>query len=69
MQYGTSYFVSREAAVRYYSPYYGRDIVKALDAVSAKLQTGEIHLGEPQVVRGERLIVNDEGRYVICSPE
>jgi hypothetical protein len=58
---GTSHFVSFEAARRYYTAY-GFD----RDATLRKLQAGEIHIGEPRLAPGERLVIAEaEGRYVI----
>lgn len=64
MTFGTSYFISKSAAIRYYRVYEGK---YAEQVVEQKLKNGEIHLGEPPIVRGESLRVNDEGRYEILS--
>ncbi len=64
-RWGTSYFVSRRAAERYYKPYaeHGDD-VKAW--VGRKLAEGEIHIGVPHLKDGEKLsIIPGEGRYQI----
>ena len=58
---GTSHFSSKEAAIQYYLPYYGKDELMAAAAVTAKLQAGEIHLGKPTT--GKVLLHLDEGRY------
>jgi hypothetical protein len=61
MRIGTSYFVSRDAAIRYYKRY-GEDE----HGVASKLFNGEIHLGEPPLKPGETLNVIDDGtRYEI----
>lgn len=63
MQSGTSYFVSKEAAVKYYK---GQDYDDAEVAVEQKLKDGEIHIGKPELKDGETLKVNkEEGRYFI----
>jgi hypothetical protein len=60
-RYGTSHFISREAAEKYYTPY-GYDDVKK--TVERKLAEGEIHIGEPAPREGWRVsIIPDEGRY------
>ncbi len=65
MRYGTSYFVSRAAAIRYYRDY-GYDNVA--DAVARKLREGEIHIGKPPLKAGQRLGVTDGGkRYEIIE--
>jgi hypothetical protein len=64
---GTSYFVSKAAAVRYYTPY-GYDNPR--EAVERKLAEGEIHIGKPEIKDGQRLLVVDEGtRYAIEDRE
>ncbi len=65
MTYGTSYFVSKSAAVRYYRDYEGSDAARA---VERKLREGEIHIGKPTLKAGERLTTLDGGkRYAITS--
>jgi hypothetical protein len=55
---GTSYFVSRDAALNYYKELGG------YKEVNRKLKDGEITIGKPPRKRNEWLKVNDEGRYV-----
>lgn len=63
--YGTSYFVSMAAAVRYYKDYHYSD-TKA--AVLRKLSEGEIHIGKPPLKAGERLGTTDGGkRYTVTT--
>jgi len=63
MTYGTSYFVSHAAAVRYYRAYEGAG---AKRAVERKLSEGSIHIGKPALKPGEVLSVIDNGtRYQI----
>jgi len=65
MWHGTPYFVSLDAAVRYYAE-------QRLDraAVERKLATGEIHIGEPALAPGERLFRIDGGdRYAVETPD
>lgn len=64
---GTSHFVDRESALNYYS--YQGGMAGIGQIVDQKLEEGEIHLGPPEVKKGERLFVNDEGRYCIESKE
>jgi hypothetical protein len=65
MTYGTSHFVSRGAAERYYKDY-DYDDTKA--AVARKIRDGEIHIGKPRVKAGERLTTVDGGkRYAIST--
>lgn len=54
---GTSYFVSKDAAIRYYRPY-GYDDVR--ETVERKLRDGEIHIGKPTLLAGQRLALIDE---------
>lgn len=62
MRFGTSYFVSRHAAERYYSAYED----DAPRAVARKLAAGEIHIGKPSLKPGQRLsVIPGEGRYQI----
>lgn len=53
---GTSHFLSRTAAMRYYSGY-GYDDLGA--TVDRKLADGEIHIGKPEIKSGERLSLID----------
>lgn len=66
MRWGTSYFVSLDAAIRYYRPYFTgtrRDLARY---VQTKVDTGEIHIGKPHVLDGGKLLVIDNGtRYAI----
>jgi hypothetical protein len=65
---GTAHFVTRRAAVRYYTPYENGDIVAALDAVARKLAEGQIHIGPPALKAGQTLSLNrEEGRYFITE--
>ena len=58
---GTSHFISKEAAIKYYSDYEYDDVKSA---VERKLQEGLIHIGPPQIQDKEYLKVNNEGRYL-----
>ena len=70
MKIGTSYFVSRAMAVRYYKPYEGGNLADATRAVDRKIAAGQIHIGKPELKPGETLSVIDDGtRYAITSPE
>lgn len=61
--YGTSYFVSLSAAVRYYKDY-GDD----REDVQRKIREGSIHIGKPPLKPGERLGLTDGGkRYTITT--
>lgn len=64
MTYGTSHFVSRAAAIRYYRPYE----TEASQAVSRKLEEGQIHIGAPTLKIGESCYVDAaEGRYFVTD--
>jgi hypothetical protein len=64
MTFGTSHFVSRLAAERYYSAYTSNSV----SAVKRKLAEGEIHLGKPTLKEGETLSVGDNGtRYFVTT--
>lgn len=61
--FGTSYFVSRPAAIRYYSNY-GYESAD----IDRMLADGSIHIGRPPHDPRERLIVIDSAtRYAICD--
>ena len=65
--YGTSYFVSTAAAIRYYRDYEGDN---ARAAVQRKLTEGEIHIGKPALKPGQVLSIIDNGtRYAITEPD
>lgn len=64
---GTSYFTSKGAAVRYYKDYEG-DLESAKHAVEIKLREGSIHIGKPPLKAGQRLSTTDGGkRYMIVE--
>jgi len=66
MTYGTSHFVSKAAAIRYYRDYEGSD---AKQVVEQKIREGQIHIGRPHLKPGETLSVVDGGkRYAISNP-
>ena len=66
MEYGTSHFESKQAAVKYYAPYHHADAAKA---VERKIAEGEIHIGPPTPKPGENVYLNRrEGRYFIEDP-
>jgi len=54
---GTSYFVSRAAAIAYY-----RDYGVTAANVDRKMLAGEIHTGEPPLEPGDTLTTIDDGR-------
>lgn len=63
MRWGTSHFVSRQAAERYYRDYGYADVA---EAVTRKIADGEIHIGKPALLAGQSLsIIPGEGRYQI----
>ena len=59
-RYGTHYFVSRAAAVKYYKS-------QESDAaeVSRKIKDGEIAIGRPELPTGCRLLTDEDGRLHI----
>lgn len=63
MTVGTSHFVSFARACQYYAVYgYSKADVRKL------VNTGEIHIGAPQVQPGERLVfIDDATRYAITT--
>jgi hypothetical protein len=64
---GTSHFVSRLAAERYYSDYEG-DADDTRRAVDRKLAEGQIHIGKPNLELGQTLTIGDNGtRYFITQ--
>jgi hypothetical protein len=68
MKIGTSHFVSRAAAVRYYRAQGGEP--DAEHAVKRKLAEGLIHIGEPALKPGQRLEQDaSEGRYFIVEAD
>lgn len=72
MKTGTCYFPSYGAAMRYYRPYYAyihkytrtRALRRGIDQ---KLNSGEIHIGKPDLKPGETLSIEDN-RYHINTP-
>lgn len=69
MTYGTSYFVSRNTAIRYYSDYEpGSSWATVAGVVDRKLDEGAIHIGKPELKEGQTLSVIDNGtRYAITE--
>lgn len=62
MSYGTCYFVSREAAIKYYREY-EHDPARA---VAIKLSEGSIQIGKPILRAGQTLVIIDDGtRYAV----
>ena len=66
MRIGTSYFESLRSAIKYYHEYHYADTKKA---VERKLKCGEIHIGKPTIKDGDRLYINEDGRYFIQTKE
>jgi hypothetical protein len=65
MRLGTSYFVSKKHAVRYYWNYGYEDTALAIET---KLAVGEIHIGKPTVEANQHLEIIDSGcRYCIVD--
>lgn len=63
MIYGTSHFVSLQAAHRYYAMYH-----EGREAVARKIENKEIAIGPPSAKPGERVILIDSGmRYAITE--
>lgn len=61
MRIGTSHFVSRRHAIRYYKDYHYENTAEAVDR---KLSEGEIHIGPPKIQKTEHLELIDNGcRY------
>ena len=61
--FGTSHFVSKQAAIRYYRPYGYTEVSRV---VEQKIADGEIHIGAPALKSNQNCYVNaDEGRYFI----
>lgn len=64
MKIGTSYFVSKTCANRYYQRHGGF----SPQAVTRKIQRGEIHIGKPTLKPGERLeLIDNNCRYAIID--
>lgn len=60
---GTSNFVSKKAAIKYYQNY-DCDV----EEVNRKIKDGEIEIGRPKVPEGMTLWVNqEEGRYMLAD--
>ena len=65
IKHGTSHFVTREAAIRYFSAQCYTRL-----SIDEKFKTGEIKVGKPELKAGEKLfIIKSEGRYQIESEE
>lgn len=66
MRWGTSHFVSRSAAIRYYRDYFSSNANDLGMYVDKKVNDREIHIGKPNLVDGQVLTVIDNGtRYAI----
>lgn len=62
---GTCHFVSKAKAAQYYREYCA-DLSTARAMVAGKIAQGEIKIGKPNVMPGDRLIVVDSGtRYAV----
>ena len=61
MRIGTSHFISKEKAIKYFAEYHYNNTVQA---VNDKLERGEIHIGTPKIKENESLELNNEGRYI-----
>lgn len=65
-KWGTSCFVSRQAAEDYYRPYVQGSPKDLKAAVAEKIMAGHIYIGKPSLKDGERLsVIPGEGRYQI----
>ncbi len=65
MTWGTSYFVSRAKAIKYYG---SQTYADPAYTVHQKLKDGEIHIGVPHLRSDERLSIIDDGtRYAITD--
>lgn len=62
MRYRTSHFVSKQAAIRYYS-LYGYD--ETTNTVERKIADGEIHVGVPSLKANQTVYLDADGRYFI----
>jgi len=62
--YGTSYFRSTAAAVRYYAGYN-----ETAADVADKIALGEIHIGTPPLRPGETFVWNAEGRAIVTEAD
>lgn len=62
MRYGTSYFKSMNHAFEYYRPYGYSSLT---DAVTRKLEEGEIHIGMPKLKEDETGIYDKDGRFEV----
>ncbi len=68
MRYGTCYFVSFDAACKYYSPQEQTTRKHLRAIVAVKLCEGLIHIGVPHLKEGEVLSIIDRGtRYAITA--
>lgn len=57
IKHGTCNFVSFTHAVRYYGN---------KETVTAKVAENEIEIGKPELLEGDKLEINSEGRYMIA---
>lgn len=66
--YGTSHFVNKDAAIRYYKDYEG-SYADAKRAVESKLAEGSIHIGPPTRLKpGAKVtVIRGEGRYQVTE--
>lgn len=60
--FGTSHFVNKASAVKYYDMMQGYDSAE----VEQYIKEGNIHIGPPKLEPGQTLrVISDEGRYAI----
>lgn len=57
---GTSHFVSRAKLIKYY-----KSQEYDLAAINQKIREGECSVGRPDIIPGDSLVVDEDGRYLI----
>jgi hypothetical protein len=63
---GTAHFVSRYHALKYYRPYNEKGTNAA--EVTLREKEGAIYYGPPKTVKGEKLVIDADGRYFFSEP-
>lgn len=67
MIYGTAYFPSERAAIKYFMPHNYDNYAFARADVLRRLIDKEIHIGKPKAPRGEIILIDGGTRYGIAE--
>lgn len=65
--FGTAYFPSERAAIKYFMPYNFDNYAFSRADVLRRLIDKEIHIGKPKTTRGTIVLIDDNTRYGIAE--